>query len=91
VLAAMAVATAWAGWYTLGVPRETSYTASDKKGMLVWGAARSVGSAAVQLARVMEFSVYATASEKHHAYIKSLGASRVLGYRGEGVVGSIVV
>jgi NADPH:quinone reductase-like Zn-dependent oxidoreductase len=86
----MAVATAWAGWYTLGVPRETSYTASDKKGMLVWGAASSVVSAAVQLARAMGFSVYASASEKHHAYIKSLGASRVFDYRGEGVVGSIV-
>jgi NADPH:quinone reductase-like Zn-dependent oxidoreductase len=86
----MAVATAWAGWYSIGLPRETAYTVSDKKGMLVWGGASSIGSAAVQVAKLMGFRVYSTASEKHHAYIKSLGASRMFDYKGEDVVGSIV-
>jgi NADPH:quinone reductase-like Zn-dependent oxidoreductase len=31
----MAVATAWSGWYSIGLPRDTTYTAADKKGMLV--------------------------------------------------------
>ncbi len=86
----MAVGTAWSGWYTIGLPRETQHTASDKQGMLVWGAASSIGSAAVQIAKMMGFTVYATASEKHHEYIKSLGASKVWDYRAEGVVESIV-
>ncbi|MCJ1363200.1 hypothetical protein MMC16_002307 [Acarospora aff. strigata] len=86
----MAVATAWSAWYTLGLPRDTAYTAADKKGMQVWGGASSIGSAAVQLAKSMGFSVYVTASEKHHAYLKGLGATRVFDYRGQGVVGRIV-
>ncbi|KAL9128813.1 MAG: hypothetical protein Q9217_002594 [Psora testacea] len=86
----MAVTTAWSGWYSIGVPRDTAYTAGDKKGMLVWGGASSIGSAAVQLAKLMGFTVYATASDKHHEYLKGLGASKLFDYRGEDVVGSIV-
>lgn len=58
--------------------------------MLVWGGAGSIGSAAVQLAKLMGFSVYATASEKHHAYAKSLGPTRVFEYKREDAVESIV-
>lgn len=82
--------TAWAGWYTIGLARETQYRPEDKKGMLVWGGASSVGSAAVQVARLMGFRVYVTASEKHHEYLKGLGASRVFDYKSEGVVERIV-
>lgn len=86
----MAVGTAWAGWYTIGVPRDTAYTAADTKGMLVWGGASSIGSAAVQIAKLMGFIVYVTASEKHHEYLKGLGAARTFDYKGENVVESIV-
>lgn len=86
----MAVETVWAGWYTIGVPRDAAYTPADKKGMLVWGGASSVGSAAVQIAKLLGFVVYATASEKHHEYVKGLGASKVFDYKDEGVVGSVV-
>lgn len=86
----MAVLTAWSGWYAIGVSRDTAYTAADKKGMLVWGGASSVGSAVVQVAKLMGFSVYVTASEKHHEYLKSLGASKVFDYRSEHVVESLV-
>lgn len=86
----MSVATTWAGWYVVGLPRDTAYTAADKKGLLVWGGASSVGSGAVQSAKLMGFHVYATASEKHHEYLKSLGAFRVFDYKKENVVESIV-
>lgn len=86
----MAVTTAWAGWYSIGLPRETAYTAADKKGMLVWGGASSVGSAAVQVAKLMGFRVYTTASKKHHEYLKGLGASKVFDYKDEHVVKQIV-
>ena len=86
----MAVATTWAAWYVIGLPRDTAYTAKDKKGMLVWGGASSIGSAGVQIAKSMGFSVYVTASEKHHEYLKSLGASKVFDYKSENVVENIV-
>jgi len=86
----MAVMVAWSGWYRNGLPRDTAYTAADKKGMLVWGGASSIGSAAVQVAKLMGFSVYVTASEKHHEYLKGLGATKVFDYKGEDVVGKIV-
>jgi len=85
-----AIETAWAGWYSIGIPHDTAYTAADKKGMLVWGGASSIGSAAIQVAKLMGFHVYATASEKHHEYLKGLGASKVFDYKGEHVVESIV-
>jgi len=85
----MAVVTMWSGWYSIGLPRETAYTPADKKGMLVWGGASSMGSAAVQGAKLMGFTVYTTASEKHHEYLKTLGASKVFDYRDDSVVEKI--
>jgi NADPH:quinone reductase-like Zn-dependent oxidoreductase len=86
----MAVVTAWSGWHAIGLPRDTAYTAADKQGILVWGGASSIGSAAVQVAKLMGFSVYVTASEKHHDYLMGLGATKVCDYRGEDVVESVV-
>ncbi|KAL9103977.1 MAG: hypothetical protein Q9163_001039 [Psora crenata] len=86
----MGFQTAWAAWYTIGLPRDTAYTPADTKGMLIWGAASSVGSAAVQTAKLMGFRVYATASEKHHEYLKGLGVSRIFDYKRDDAVESIV-
>ncbi|KAK8152440.1 hypothetical protein BC567DRAFT_238930 [Phyllosticta citribraziliensis] len=86
----MSVATAWTGWYTIGLPLDTAFTPADKQGMLVWGGASSIGSAAVQIAKSMGFSVYTTASVKHHEYLKSLGATRVFDYNAAGVEQHIV-
>ena len=49
----MAVETAWAGFCSIDIPRNTKYTAADRKGILVWGGASSVGSAAEQIAKTM--------------------------------------
>lgn len=86
----MAVVTAWSGCYSIGIPRDTAYTPQDKKGMLIWGGAGSVGSAIIQVAKSMGFLVYATASERHHEYLKSLGASKLFDYKSENVVEDIV-
>lgn len=48
--------------------------------MLVWGAASNVGSVAVQVARSLGLTVYATASAKHHERVKALGAKEVWDY-----------
>ncbi|KAK9241917.1 hypothetical protein V1506DRAFT_509962 [Lipomyces tetrasporus] len=66
------------------------YTPADKIGVLIWGCASSVGSASVQTAKSMGFIVYTTASEKHHEYLKSLGASKVFDYKSENVEEAIV-
>ena len=57
---------------------------------MVWGAASSVGTAVVQIARIMGFHVYATASEKHREYLESLGASRVFDYKADDLEVTIV-
>ncbi|KAL8784765.1 MAG: hypothetical protein Q9195_008901 [Heterodermia aff. obscurata] len=86
----MSVQTAWAGWRCMGIPCDAGFKAGPRQGMLVWGGAGSVGSAAVQTAALLGFKVYATASAKHHAYLSSLGAKRVFDYRDEDVVERIV-
>ena len=62
--------------------REAAYVAADKKEMLIWGGASSTGSAAVHVAKLMGFTVYTTASEKHHEYLKGLGASKGIRLQG---------
>lgn len=86
----MAVETVMAGWYSIGMPTKYTVSPADKKAMLVWGGSSSVGSAAVQIAREMGYTVFATASEKHHQYIRSLGASHVFDYKDADVVSKII-
>jgi len=62
----LAVLTALSGWTTIGIPFGTKYTPQDKQAVLVWGGASSVGTSAVQSAKLMGFTVYATASAKNH-------------------------
>lgn len=50
----MAVETAWAGWYTIGITHDTQYTPVEKQAALVWGGSSSVGSAAVQSAKIVD-------------------------------------
>ncbi|KAI9668065.1 MAG: putative secondary metabolism biosynthetic enzyme [Bathelium mastoideum] len=85
----MQVGTTWSGFYSIGIPR-SGFEASAKQGLLVWGAASSVGCGVVQAAKSLGFIVYATASEKHHGYIKKLGAHHVFDYKSKDVVERIV-
>ncbi|KAG7008540.1 hypothetical protein G7Y79_00005g016810 [Physcia stellaris] len=86
----MAVQTAWAGFYSIGMPLEMGLKAPPNVGMLIWGAGGSVGSATVQAASLLGFRVFATASAKHHEYLKGLGAARMFDYKDENVVDRIV-
>lgn len=90
-LLGMSVVTAWSGWWTIGFPlSDTAFSATDKKAVLVWGGASSIGTGAVQSAKMIGLAVYATASEKHHDYIKQLGAKEVFDYKDADVVEKIV-
>jgi len=87
----MAYATAAVGLFAnLGIERPKSPISSKDSGLLVWGAASSVGTAVVQLARNAGFKIFATASKHHHKYVESLGALAVFDYRDPDVVSKIV-
>ncbi|GME41927.1 Oxidoreductase [Neofusicoccum parvum] len=57
---------------------------------LVWGAATSVGSCAVQLAVNAGYEVVATAGRANAEYARRLGAAVVFDYKAEGVVEEVV-
>ncbi|CRG92666.1 hypothetical protein PISL3812_09730 [Talaromyces islandicus] len=86
----MSVAVALVGWYVLGIPRDTSYKPEDKQAILVWGASTSVGSAAVQSAKLLGFRVYATSSPGNHGYLKKLGADQTFDYKSDDIVSQVV-
>ncbi|GAB1319869.1 Enoyl reductase (ER) domain-containing protein [Madurella fahalii] len=58
--------------------------------LLIWGGASATGMATIQLARLMGFTVYATASARHHSYLRSLGASVLVDYRSPTAVEDLV-
>ena len=51
--------------------------------VIVHGASGGVGSLAVQIARVKEATVFATASTRNQAYLQALGADRAIDYKTE--------
>ncbi|KAL8849117.1 MAG: hypothetical protein Q9221_005886 [Calogaya cf. arnoldii] len=69
---------------------DSIYTPTDKKGVLIWGGASSIGTAAIQTANMIGLTVYATASLKHHDYLESLGAKATFDYKDDNVVNQIV-
>ncbi|KAL5316884.1 hypothetical protein ACEPPN_015936 [Leptodophora sp. 'Broadleaf-Isolate-01'] len=87
----MAVATSgMAIFVDLGIPRPNMPISVPSSGLLVWGAASSVGTTTVQIAKNLGFKIFATASSVHHQYLKSLGAFEVFDYRDPSVVDKIV-
>jgi len=58
--------------------------------LLIWGAATSVGSNAIQLAVAAGYEVITTASPRNFAYAKTLGAGQVFDYNSKTVVADIV-
>jgi NADPH:quinone reductase-like Zn-dependent oxidoreductase len=59
--------------------------------VVVWGAASSVGNYAVQVLRHWGFeNVLAVAREKHHGYLKELGAKACFDYTDEDVVDQVL-
>jgi len=82
--------TALSAYTTLGMPITTKFKPADKQAILIWGGSSSVGSLAVQTAKVLGFTVYATAGPKNLDYVKSLGADSVFDYKTADVVSQIV-
>ncbi|KAK6218606.1 hypothetical protein QIS74_06486 [Colletotrichum tabaci] len=58
--------------------------------LVIWGAASSVGMAAIQLARASRIGfIIVTASPKRHHYLKTLGATHCFDYNDENTIESI--
>lgn len=58
--------------------------------ILVWGDASSVGSMAIQLARLTGIIDFAIVSTHHYGYLRSLGATEVIVYRSETVLDKLI-
>ena len=86
----LAVMTALTAWTTMGIPLSTKHAPEHKQAALIWGGSGSVGTFAIQSAKSLGFTVYATASPKHHEYLKKLGAHAVFDYKDSDVVSQIV-
>ena len=88
----MAVATAGVGIFSeLSIPRPISSTAQNQSGgFLVWGGSSSVGTAAIQIAHALGFTVFAVSSPHHHEYLQKLGAKATFNYHDSAVVSHII-
>ncbi|KAI1194368.1 GroES-like protein [Nemania serpens] len=82
--------TALTAWTSIGISLDTRHAPADKEAVLIWGGASSVGTFAIQTAKILGFTSYVTASPKHHEYLKKLGAHAVFDYRADDVVSQIV-
>ncbi|KAI1116490.1 GroES-like protein [Nemania sp. NC0429] len=82
--------TALTAWTSVGISLDTRHTPADKEAVLIWGGASSVGTFAIQTAKILGFTPYVTASPKHHEYLKKLGAHAVFDYRADDVISQIV-
>ena len=83
----MSVATAAVGVFlALDIPRPP---AKHQGGFLVWGASSSVGTAVVQIATSLGYTVYGVCSPRHSAYVKQLGAHETFDYSDPSVVKNI--
>ncbi|KAI1183384.1 GroES-like protein [Nemania serpens] len=83
-------ATALTAWTSIGISLDTRYAPADKEAVLIWGGASSVGTFAIQTAKILGLTSYVTASPKHHEYLKTLGAHAVFDYKADDVVSQIV-
>lgn len=74
----------------LALKLPSSHPEPTGKTILIWGGSTSVGSNAIQLAVASGYEVFATASPKNFAYVRSLGASKVFDYNSNTVAQDII-
>ncbi|CAK7218842.1 hypothetical protein SEUCBS140593_003690 [Sporothrix eucalyptigena] len=55
-------------------------TAGEAPIVVIWGGASNIGLVTIQLAKILGFTVYATASQQHHAKLQKLGANVMVDY-----------
>jgi NADPH:quinone reductase-like Zn-dependent oxidoreductase len=69
-------------------PKPEAWAPKDAdKAILIWGGSASVGTYAIQILHYFGYKdIIATASKKHHGYLKELGATSVVDYNDADVV-----
>ena len=83
----MSVATAAVGIFlSMEISRPP---AKHQGGFLVWGASSSVGTAAVEIATSLGYTVYGVCSPRHSAMVKKLGAHETFDYSSSSVIKDI--
>lgn len=83
----MAVSTAAVGIFlNLDIPRPP---AKQDGAFLVWGSSSSVGTAIVQIAKILGYTVFGVNSPKHNDYVKKLGATECFDYNDSDVVKNV--
>ena len=84
---------------TLGLPKpvpaatgpdEATKKQNARHGILIWSGATSIGTVGVQIAAGLGYTVYVTASTKHHAYLRKLGAAKTWDYHSTSVAADIL-
>lgn len=89
----LALATAALGLFgqtELNLRRPSLDQQQGQETVLVCGGSTSVGSVAIQLARLAGYKVIATASPKNHGYVTGLGTEQVFDYQSISVVADIL-
>ena len=93
VVLPLAISTAAAGLYqsdALNLPYPALHKPASTGVIIVWGAASSVGSAAIQLAIASGLDVVGTASPRSTAFAKDLGVKAVVDYHSPTVTDELV-
>ncbi|KAI4728875.1 NAD(P)-binding protein [Aureobasidium sp. EXF-10728] len=83
----LACCTAWLALFSktcLAIPRK-----EGKTSVLIWGGSSSVGSYAIQLASMYNFTIITTCSPRNFDMVKNLGATHVFDYNDSAVVDKI--
>lgn len=68
------------------LPKTASSPGTANGALLIWSGASSAGSSMIQFAKAAGATVFTTASPKHHAYVRELGAEVVLDYKSPTIV-----
>ncbi|THX00844.1 NAD(P)-binding protein [Aureobasidium pullulans] len=85
----LASCTAWLALFSktcLNIPRKEG---KEKTSVLIWGGSSSVGSYAIQLARIYDFNIITTCSPRNFDMVKKLGATHVFDYNDPAVIDNI--
>ncbi|MBC7003803.1 zinc-binding dehydrogenase [Photobacterium sp. BZF1] len=90
VSAEVAAASPCAGWTAYRALVDKLH-AKDHEAILILGGAGGVGGFAIQLAKSMGIStIITTASQAKHNYVHSLGATHIIDYRSQDIIGQVM-
>ncbi|THY69646.1 NAD(P)-binding protein [Aureobasidium pullulans] len=85
----LASCTAWLALFSKTCLNIARKEGKEKTSVLIWGGSSSVGSYAIQLARIYNFNILTTCSPRNFDMVKKLGATHVFDYNDPAVIDNI--